>query len=209
MAAKKINSIELANSLTVEQLLTAAFNSTDSVRFIVAEDGTILYFNRKAYENGLLFHNKKLEKGDSLFDYAGDTTNDVQKALLHDLQRTFKGETFRMETEIQFGKELKWFETEYVPIFHKLKIVAASITIYEVTERKQNEHTKAHVLSVMQKAYKDKLLKTDAMLDLIDKRAKMILNQSGKSSDTAITKNMKSLYTAILALRNKIAVWQK
>jgi PAS domain S-box-containing protein len=205
MAAKKSDTIALANSLNVEQLLAAAFNSTDSVRFIVAEDGTILYFNRKAYENGLLFHNKKLEKGDSLFDYANDTSNNVEHSLTADLARTFNGETFRVETEIKFGKESKWFETEYVPIFHKLKIAAASITIYEITDKKNNELDLAKRLIQIQKVHQNRLQKVEAMLDTVNQQATLIFDQYGKSAGTAITKNMKRLCASIQALQTKIS----
>ncbi|MDF2449805.1 MAG: hypothetical protein K0R26_2309 [Bacteroidota bacterium] len=86
-------------------LLAAAFNSTESVRFIVSKDGTILAFNRKAFENASLLHGKSLKRGDSLFTYANDPANEVENALRKDCERAFKGETFIKENEIHYASE--------------------------------------------------------------------------------------------------------
>jgi len=209
MAAKKSDVDVITDTLTAGELLAAAFDATDSVRFIVKQDGTILYFNRKAYENGVLLHGKKLTKGDSLFEYAGDTTNNVKSALKSDLNRSFKGETFRVNTEIKYDKKTMWFQTEYVPVFHKLKIIAASITIYDITETKREELEKANSVIAMEKNYQECLLKTEQMLDVIYKRAKMVFGETDKTTETQIVNGLKNICADTLALKKQVASWQK
>ncbi|MCE3277915.1 MAG: hypothetical protein K0S44_106 [Bacteroidetes bacterium] len=206
---KKKSVTESYGSLSVEELLVATFNSTESVRFIVNEEGIILYFNRKAYENGIQFHNRKLHKGDSLFEYANDTSNNVHITLKDALVRTFKGETFRVEAEVCFGDKSHWFETEYVPLFHKLKMVAASISIYDVTERKVHELLLNKLVNEIKQVQEERWQKTLAMVDLIDERVKMVLTNGSNLSSAAIAKNLKTLSGTIATLKNKVAAWQK
>jgi hypothetical protein len=127
------------NEIAASRLLLAAFDSSESVRFIVQEDGKVLHFNRKAYENSILIHQKELKKGDNLFDYASDTVNNVQTKLRSELKRTFKGESFTTDTEVKYDHRSRWFQTEYIPIFENKKIVAASISTYEITQKKLHD----------------------------------------------------------------------
>jgi hypothetical protein len=92
------------------ELLEAVFNSTEAVRFIVSKDGSILYFNRKAFENASLLHGKTLKRGDSLFSYASDPGNEVENTVRKDCERAFKGETFIKETEIPYDAECVGFK---------------------------------------------------------------------------------------------------
>src|SRR5688500_7325807 len=121
-SSNKSGEIEITEEL-IHRALYAAFDSTDAVRFLVTQDGTVIHFNRKAYENSILLHNKELKKGDNLFEFAADTVNSVENRLKKELARTFKGETFFIETEIKYNVDSNWFETEYCPVILNKQII--------------------------------------------------------------------------------------
>jgi len=187
-----------------EQLLAAAFNSTDSVRFIVAEDGTILYFNRKAYENGLLLHNKTLKTGDSIHDYAKDPSNDVASNLKECLRRCFAGETFFSETEIHYGAQVRWFKSEYVPIFDKLKIIAASIYIHETTEQKIPELRKDVLLTTVQDLNLLQITDSAAFADLVTKSGKQALRLLKKNPNPELKMLLNLLISSTADFKSKL-----
>ncbi len=158
--------------LPISSLLQAAFDSSDMVRFIVDEDGTVLHFNRKAYENSILIHQRELKKGENLFDYAGDTTNRVQSHLKSQLAKTFTGETFVSENEVKFKLKSRWFQTEYVPILHNKKIVAASILTFDITERKIAELQTAQLVAELKTSTQTRLQQIEYSLDSMSNREK-------------------------------------
>lgn len=206
MANSKVskNSTELLKNYSEEQLLAAAFNSTDSVRFIVGSDGTIFHFNRKAYENGLLLHNKTLKPGDSIYDYANDPANDVATSLKECLKRCFAGETFFAETEIHFGTEIRWFKSEYVPVFDKLKIIAASLYIHEVTDQKIQELRKDVMLATIKDAHLTQTMNSSAFTDLVAKCGKDGLRLLKKNSNAELKTLLNLLITTASDFKSRL-----
>ncbi|MES2567471.1 MAG: PAS domain-containing protein [Bacteroidota bacterium] len=183
------------------ELLAAVFDSTEAVRFIVSRDGTILYFNRKAFENASLLHGKTLKKGDNLFSYASDPGKEVESELKKDYERAFAGETFLKEAEISYNSESRWFQTEYVPILSKLKIIAVSINIYEITERKLTEQSK-DALILEQKSVIQNLLKERAQVwKKIGKCFSEIISRTARESNKDIKEELSTLYSNILEIR--------
>ena len=120
--------------------LKAIFDSTDTVKFFVAPDFHIQFFNRKAYENGKELHGKNMKVGDNILDYARDTENNVDKTFLEDFNTAIKGETVISESEIEYGTGSKfWFRTEYYPVRENGELIGISVTVSDITERKKHE----------------------------------------------------------------------
>jgi hypothetical protein len=195
--------------MPVARLLLAAFDSSESVRFIVQEDGKVLHFNRKAYENSILIHQKELKKGDNLFDYASDTVNNVQTKLRSELKRTFKGESFTTDTEVKYDHRSRWFQTEYIPIFENKKIVAASISTYEITQKKLHEMQLAETIFEVRSSNQHRLQQAELTLDMMAKRIKDIITDIPTSSETDIRKQIRDLCSQLVGLRRKISAWRK
>jgi hypothetical protein len=212
MGAKSSNKngeIEITEEL-IHRALYAAFDSTDAVRFLVTQDGTVIHFNRKAYENSILLHNKELKKGDNLFDFAADTVNSVENRLKKELARTFKGETFFIETEIKYNVDSNWFETEYCPVILNKQIIAASITLYDITERKNKELSQKQQLEDLKSSTQSKLQQTEFMVEtMIISFADMISELKKKSpSYERLLREMEGLKDDVNRLRAKLAFWK-
>jgi len=121
-----------------EKILNAVYNSTHSVRLLIAPDYTILFFNKKANENAISFNNKEIKIGDNLLHYAKGifTYNDNFK---DDITKTLQGEYVVRENEIQHLDNSLWFQTEYYPVYTNNRLIGVSISSRDISERKKNE----------------------------------------------------------------------
>jgi hypothetical protein len=196
------------SELTTADLLQAAFDSTDQVRFIVSEDGGVISFNRKAYENSILIHNKALKKGDNLYDFAADTKDNASGKLRDDLRRTFSGESFVTEVEIKYHSGSRWFQTEYVPVFRDKVIVAASISNYDITERKQAEIAVQQYINEMQSAIDTRLRHIELILDSLVANSEVLLEESN-SLDEQISSKIRRLLSEFSRLHSKVKYWSQ
>lgn len=123
-------------------ILRAIFDSTDDVWFFVAPDHSILFFNRKAYENGKLLHGRELKTGDNILDYARDTKNEVDVRFLEKFRQATAGELVIDRQEIQYGSATLWFQSKYVPVFDGQTLLGISIAVSDITEEKKLEQEK-------------------------------------------------------------------
>jgi PAS domain-containing protein len=120
--------------------LKAIFDSTDNVRFFVSPDYQIQFFNRRAYENGKLHHERKMKVGDNILDYARDTNNNIDEVFLADFHQALSGQTVVRETEIEYRKgTILWFRSEYYPVYENEQLIGISITTTDVTSQKKHE----------------------------------------------------------------------
>jgi hypothetical protein len=194
--------------LTGSQLLQAAFDSTETVRFIVNAEGVVLHFNRKAYENSILMHGRELRKGDSLLDFAGDTVNKVQNHLRLQLQRAFTGETFVIENEVNYKAQSKWFQTEYVPIVHGRRIIAVSIATFDITGRKRAEIAAAELIAELKTSGQHRLQQVEYTLEALVARDADLLSQCQPVS-ADVSSRIDRLQKDLLSLRNKVNSWRQ
>ncbi|MDP1763939.1 MAG: hypothetical protein Q8L07_08645 [Sediminibacterium sp.] len=122
-----------------EKILTAIYNSTRSVRLLVAPDYTILFFNKTADENIILFQRKKLKIGDNFMNYAKDILKTTDSSLKSDFETALTGEYVIRENEIQHNDSSLWVKTEYNPVYIDNKLIGVSISSRDISERKKNE----------------------------------------------------------------------
>jgi hypothetical protein len=194
--------------LSISRLLQATFDSTESVRFIVDAKGTVIHFNRKAYENSILIHNRELKKGDNLFNFAADTVNDVESPLREQLNRAFKGETFWTDSEVKFDENSRWFETEYIPIIINRKIVAVAISTSEITSKKVQEIRLAELLNEVKSSSQHRLQEAELTLDVMARRVREIVEDIPRS-DKLLKKQARTLCANLVSLRRKVGLWRK
>ena len=122
-----------------EEILNAIYNSTHSVRFLVAPDYSILFFNKKANENAILLYKKKLKIGDNFINYAKDILNTTDSNLKSDFEAAIQGGYVVRENEIQQPDHSLWFKIEYYPVYTDNKLIGVSISSRDISERKKNE----------------------------------------------------------------------
>jgi signal transduction histidine kinase len=117
-------------------ILSAIFDSTNDVWFLVAPDYSILFFNKKAYENGKLLHNRELKAGDNILDYARDTKNEIDVKFVRGFERAINGEIVKTEEKIEYALHSIWVATKYIPVYEADVLLGISITVEDVTPQK-------------------------------------------------------------------------
>lgn len=123
-----------------QKTMKAIFDSTDNVKFFISPDLKIQLFNKKASLNAEQLHGRKMQVGDNMLDYARDTENNVNQVFLSDFTRATKGETVTTEVEIKYkSKPSLWFRSEYHPIYEDDTLIGISVTVSDITERKNAE----------------------------------------------------------------------
>ena len=184
------------------KILKAIFDSTDNVKFFIAPDYKIQFFNKKAFENGLNLHGKRMQIGDNILDYAKDTENNVDQKFQRDFNKALSGETVVIEDEIIYKRDKsRWFRTEYYPVYEDGNLIGVSVTVSDITERTnyeenirlQNEKLRkiafiqshqvrqplSNILGILS------FINTDGMSD-DDKYLMKILNLSAKQLDDVV-----------------------
>lgn len=193
--------------LSIARLLQAAFDSTEIVRFIVDHDGCVMHFNRKAYENSILLHDRELKKGDNLYGFASETNNKVQNHLRQQLDRALAGETFIVESEVRQNADTRWYETEYIPLLNERKVVGVSISTSDITERKKHERLQHELVAELKAANLKRLQQIDLSLENTIQRYHAAV--SGNTAQSLSPVTMDKLFKEITMLRNKIHPWHR
>jgi PAS domain S-box-containing protein len=122
------------------RILKAIFDSTNNVTFFVAPDYTILFFNKKAYDNALVLHQRELRVGDNMLDYVNSTQNAAEAEFRTEFTRALQGEQVITESEVQYRPGLAfWFQTEYHPVYEYGDLIGVAITVSDISERKKYE----------------------------------------------------------------------
>ena len=122
------------------KILRAIFDSTDNVKFFIAPNFRIQFFNKTAFENGLKLHGRRMQIGDNILEYARDTENKIDQDFQIDFDKALKGETVVSEKEIKYKYDKsKCFRTEYYPVYEEGNLIGVSVTVWDVTERTKYE----------------------------------------------------------------------
>ena len=124
------------------KILKAIFDSTDNVKFFIAPNLRIQFFNKTAFENGLKLHGRRMQIGDHILDYVRDTENKIDQIFQLDFEKALNGETVERETEIKYkNDQSKWFRSEYYPVYESGILIGVSVTVSDLTVRKNYEQS--------------------------------------------------------------------
>ncbi|MDB5274191.1 MAG: hypothetical protein JWO58_2558 [Chitinophagaceae bacterium] len=135
----EINSIN-ENLETSKKVLKAFFDSTQSVIFIISPEYKIIFFNKKSYDNGLLFRQREIKIGDNIMDYVNDIEDEVFHSFRSDFDKALQGECVTMEKEIKYtGDKSIWFNIDYFPVYENEIMIGVAITITDINDRKKYE----------------------------------------------------------------------
>jgi hypothetical protein len=109
---------------------------SESVWFLVNLQYRIIHFNNKAASNSISFHNKKIEPGASILDYARDTKNQVDAKFINCFGRAATNKVVEMEQQIIYNSATIWTRSTYTPVFHNEVIYGISILVDDITKQK-------------------------------------------------------------------------
>ena len=125
-------------------ILRSIFDSTDDVWFFIAPDYSISFFNQKAFDNGKLLHGRELKAGDSILDYARDTTNNIDVGFIENFEKALDGEHIREEKKIEYAETAIWCLSKYIPVYHEGKLTGVSVSVSDISKEKilELEHEK-------------------------------------------------------------------
>ncbi len=119
-------------------LLRSKYADAQDVWFFVKSNYRIMYFNKKAASNSLLFHNKKLAAGDSILDYARDTESNIDSEFITNFGKCAAGSVITEEKEIRFKDHLIFTRSTYTPIYDHDKLLGISILVEVITGSEQS-----------------------------------------------------------------------
>ena len=127
------------------------FDKSHSVWFFVDVKYRILYFNPKAAANSLVFHQKQIDTGDSILDYARDTENNVDEGFITSLGKAAAGQVVKWEQEVVYKEESIWTRSTYMPVYNNTDLEGISIEVEDITSLRNG----AKVIKRMKADFKD------------------------------------------------------
>jgi len=113
--------------------LQSRYDTSDQVWFFVKSNFRIIHFNQKAARNSLTFHNKKLAVGDSILDYARDTTNKIDSDFITCFGKAATGQVIETEQQIGFNEKMLLFRSTYTPVYEDGTLLGISILVEELS----------------------------------------------------------------------------
>jgi PAS domain S-box-containing protein len=120
-----------------DKRLQAIYESTKSIRFILVEDYTVIFFNKKAREEFFSVFGIELIVGMNMSNYL--TSENVLGNLATRVQKSLKGEYIVSEDLIKAGESKEWYNIEFHPLILDNKATAVSISIRNINDKKKKD----------------------------------------------------------------------
>jgi hypothetical protein len=123
---------------TVSELLSL-YNTSDDTWFFVKPNYRIMYFNKKAAINSRSLHNKEIIAGDSILDYARDTSNKIDSEFITCFGKAAAGQVIKQEQQIVYKEQTIWTRCTYTPVYEGDNLLGISILVSDITHLKTSE----------------------------------------------------------------------
>lgn len=120
-------------------VLQSLYENSDDIWFFVKSNFRIIHFNQKAAANSILFHNKEMASGDSILDYARDTSNNIDSEFITCFGKAAAGQLINLEQRICYEKIIIWTRTTYTPVYDRDILLGISILVTDITDLKVSE----------------------------------------------------------------------
>ncbi|KEO71939.1 PAS domain S-box protein [Anditalea andensis] len=121
-----------------KNILYAIYQSTQSIRYLIAPDYSIIFFNKTAEEKTFTYNNKKLKIGDN-FTHVFEDLMQKDQHFKNDFYKAIKGKHVVRESRVSDIPKTVWIKSEYLPVFDNNTLIGISLTIHDITERKNRE----------------------------------------------------------------------
>jgi PAS domain S-box-containing protein len=130
--------LELSSS---RQILKAIFDSLNSSILFIAQDFSILFFNKHAYEGSKLLYGRELFIGDSILNYRREGDDDIFISFKENFERALNSKcTVTSEREMHYPAMSFWVRSEYTPIYEGCQPVGVLLHAIDITEKKRIEN---------------------------------------------------------------------
>jgi predicted transcriptional regulator len=130
---------ELTSVEKMRTVLRALYKDTQAIRFFVAPDNTIIYYNSNAEKEIISNAGEEMKIGDHMDIFSKRVLNKVDKQYDEYFRRSINGEYILTESLLGTGPDSIWIRTEYNPIRDEGNIIGVSVSITNITDKKRNE----------------------------------------------------------------------
>jgi two-component system, sensor histidine kinase and response regulator len=118
-----------------EANLKAIFDNSSQSFILIDREHKIQAFNKVANKRAKLVYNKKLQEGDSIYNFVTDSDLDD---FNRDFDSALNGDSVKLEREISSSSgETYWFEFDYSPVFEERKIIGVCLSVLSINDRKK------------------------------------------------------------------------
>jgi len=117
--------------------LHAIYESTRSIRFIIAQDYTVVFFNKKALEEFHYVFGIEITTGMSISNCFKN--NNFTESLDVDFQKSLQGEHIIRDNLIGIGENKVWYKMDFHPLILENRTIAVSISIRNINDRKKKD----------------------------------------------------------------------
>ena len=94
---------------------------------------------KKAASNSITLHDKKIAAGDSILDYARDTSNKIDSEFITCFGRAAAGQVIKLEQKICYKEIIIWTRCTYTPVYEGDVLLGISIVVEDITDLKASE----------------------------------------------------------------------
>lgn len=115
-------------------VLQSRYEASDEIWFFVKSNYRIIRFNKKAASNSITIHNKKIAAGDSILDYARDTSNRIDSEFITCFGKAAAGQVIKMEQKICYNEIIIWTRSTYTPVYEGDVLLGISIVVEDITD---------------------------------------------------------------------------
>ncbi len=122
-----------------EKIVIGMYNSTAEMHFLAAPDFTVLFFNKAAYDHNAAGKHQALTVGDNLADFIEQTFDKALGGFVADFEMALCGHHVANENNGSWQGQTVWLKTEYRPVYLNDTLAGISVTISNITEKKNNE----------------------------------------------------------------------
>ena len=119
--------------MSIIEKLRSQFDKSHNVWFFVDVNYRILYFNSKAAANSLVFHQRQINTGESILDYAKDTENNVDEDFITCLGKAASGQVVKREQEVVYQEASIWTRSTYMPVYNNTDLEGISVEVEDIT----------------------------------------------------------------------------
>ncbi|MGA7954778.1 MAG: response regulator [Gloeobacterales cyanobacterium] len=115
--------------------LEAIFDNSSLSFILIDRERKIQAFNKIANKRANLVYNRKLQEGDSIYNFVADSDLDD---FNRDFDSALRGVSVKFEREVASSTgETYWFEFDYSPVFEGSKIIGVCLSVLSINDRKK------------------------------------------------------------------------
>ncbi|NEU09603.1 hypothetical protein GZH53_14850 [Flavihumibacter sp. R14] len=113
--------------------LQSRYDTSDDVWFFVKSNYRIIHFNKRAAKNSIALHNKEIAAGDSILDYARDTSNKIDSDFITCFGKAAAGQNIEVDLKICYKEREIWTRSSYTPVYKGDILLGISILVTDIT----------------------------------------------------------------------------